>query len=104
MKLRSILFILFLLGSGDVIAQAPLKFNYQAVIRDGIGNVLPNQNIGLQISIRQYDAIGAIVYTERHNGFTTNIGLLNVAIGNGIVTVGDFSVVDWSAGPYFIEM
>jgi hypothetical protein len=96
--------LLLLMVAGIVNAQAPSKFNYQAVARDGSGIFLPNQAVRLQISIRQGSASGTIVYTESHAVTTTNIGLINVAIGTGVVSSGSFGAINWGAGPYFIEM
>ena len=51
-----ILFLLFstsLLLSYNIYAQAPESMNYQAVIRDGSGNVLASQTVGLRIKILQ---------------------------------------------------
>ena len=59
-------------------AQAPQKFNYQGVARDNSGNVLPNQNIGLRLSIRQGTPTGTIVYRETHSASTNQIGLFDI--------------------------
>jgi hypothetical protein len=105
MKTKNILFMaLFLLVAGFVQAQAPKRFNYQAVARDNSGNHLANQSVGIQISIRQGTATGTVVYTERHTQTTSNIGLINLSIGGGTVTAGDINTINWAAGPYFVEI
>ncbi len=98
------IFLLLLMVAGIANAQAPGKFNYQAVARDGSGSFLPNQAVRLQVSIRQGSVSGSIVYTESHAVTTTNIGLINVAIGTGVVSSGSFGAINWGAGPYYIEM
>lgn len=105
MKLRHfILASIFTIGASLGNAQAPQEFNYQAVVRDGSGNVLPSQAVGLEISIRQTTPGGTIVYTETHSTSTSNIGLVNVPIGGGTPTSGTFAAIDWAAGPYFVEI
>ena len=105
MKLNRILFIIILwIGAATLFAQAPQKFNYQAVARDAGGNVLANQAVGIQISLRQTTPTGTIVYTETHAPTTSAIGLMNLQIGGGTVTAGNFATIDWAAGPYFVEI
>lgn len=94
---------MLLLGAAAM-AQAPQKFNYQTVVRDNAGNVLGGQAVGLQITIRQGSASGMIVYRETHAVTTTSIGLANLSLGGGTVVTGTFNTIDWSAGPYFVEM
>lgn len=86
------------------IAQAPQGFNYQAVIRDNAGVVLSNTTIGLKISIRQTTATGTVVYAETFTPTTSTLGMVNVVIGEGAATTGTFSTIDWSVGPYFVEV
>lgn len=83
-------------------AQAPNSFKYQAVIRDASGVILNNQNVGLQFTIQQGMPGGTAVYTETFAPTTNDYGLVNAEIGTG-TTTDDFSTIDWSAGPYFIE-
>jgi hypothetical protein len=42
------------------------------------------------------------VYTETFSPTSNAYGLVNIEIGSGNTT-DDFSTIDWSAGPYFIE-
>ncbi|HEY0029244.1 MAG TPA: hypothetical protein VGC65_00685 [Bacteroidia bacterium] len=85
-------------------AQAPQGFNYQAVARNASGIAIVSQPIGLQISLRQNTALGTIVYTETHSVISNNVGILNLVVGMGTPVTGTFSAIDWSAGPYFIEV
>ena len=45
-------------------AQSPESMNYQAVVRDGSGNVLASQAVSLRIKILQGSASGTAVYVE----------------------------------------
>lgn len=85
-------------------AQAPQGFNYQAVARNNSGVAVTNQSIGLKINLRQGTANGTITYSETHTSTSNNIGLINLVVGGGTVVSGTFSAIDWSAGPYFIEI
>jgi len=87
----------------SVLAQAPQGFKYQAVIRDAAGNILNNQAVGMQMTIQQGSIGGTTIYQETFSGTTNAYGLMNLEIGSGIVISGDFTTIDWSNGPYFIE-
>jgi len=92
--------ILFALAS---FSQSPNSFKYQTVVRDFSGNVMANQNVSFQISILQGSASGSSVYTETHSITTNDFGLVNINIGEGS-TSDDFYSIDWSLGPYFIQI
>ncbi len=99
------LLTLFLLAAfTGVQAQAPQGFNYQAVARDAGGVAITNKSIGVQVQLLRGSATGASVYTETHAVTSNNLGLLNLVVGNGTVVAGSFSGIDWSNGPYFIEI
>lgn len=76
--------------------QAPEGFKYQAVIRDASNLILNNQAVGMQLTILQS---GTAVYTETFSQSTNAYGLLNLEIGTG-TTMDDFTIIDWSNGPF----
>jgi hypothetical protein len=84
-------------------AQAPEQFNYQAVLRDAGNLVLNNQAVGMQMTILQGSPTGTAVYQETFTTTTNTYGLINLQIGSGTVVSGDFALIDWSNGPYFVE-
>jgi trimeric autotransporter adhesin len=104
------LFILFLALSPAPLAlcQVPQGFNYQAIARDGTGNILPNQALPVRISIMS-DSIGTIVFwKELHASISSNsFGLITLSVGRGErqtgSTVSTFSAIDWSVTPIFIK-
>jgi uncharacterized protein (TIGR02145 family) len=100
-KLNAILFIVFLTAS--LFAQAPQKISYQAVIRNINNQLLPNQVVGMRISILQGSITGTTVYVETQTPTTNANGLVSIEIGTGTIVTGTFSLIDWSAGPYFIK-
>jgi len=104
MKLRPLLLCLVLALFGTLtFAQSPEAFKYQAIVRDGSGIILADQAVGMQMTILQGSSGGTIVYQETFSPTSNSYGLVNLEIGNGTVVSGDFSTIDWSAGPYFIE-
>jgi hypothetical protein len=84
-------------------AQAPEKMSYQAVIRDGGGNLVANQGIGMQISILKSTASGTAVYVETHTPTSNINGLVTLEIGAGSNPSGVFADIDWSNDTYFIK-
>lgn len=84
-------------------AQSPEAFKYQSVVRDASLNILPNQAVGMQLTILQGSTTGTAVYQETFAPTTNAYGLVNLEIGTGTVINGTFSAIDWSAGPYFFE-
>ena len=83
--------------------QAPEGFKYQAVVRDAGNTILNNQAVGMRMTIQQGSIGGTTVYQETFAPTTNAYGLVNLEIGSGTVVSGDFTTIDWSAGPYFIE-
>jgi len=84
-------------------AQTPESFKYQAVVRDGSGDVLDDQPVGVQISILQGSTSGTVVYSETFTPTTNQYGLINLNIGEG-TTSDIFSNINWINGPYFIKL
>ena len=84
-------------------AQSPEKMSYQAVLRDANGVILKNQNVNIQFTVNQTSESGTIVYQEYHTPTTNTNGLVSIYIGTGTVSSGNFSTVDWSSGPYFLQ-
>ncbi|MDB2656891.1 DUF1566 domain-containing protein [Crocinitomicaceae bacterium] len=83
--------------------QAPEGFKYQAVVRGAGNTILNNQAVGMRMTIQQGSIGGTTVYQETYAPTTNAYGLVNLEIGSGTVVSGDFTTIDWSAGPYFIE-
>ena len=82
--------------------QAPEGLKYKAVVRDAGNLILNNQGVGMRLTIQQGSIGGTTVYQETFAPTTNGYGLVNLEIGTG-TTTDDFSTIDWSAGPYFIE-
>lgn len=101
--IRTYLALLFFLFSGLANAQVPQLMSYQAVVRDTAQALLQNAPVGFRFSILQGSANGHAVYTETQSTNTNAQGLATVQIGTGTAVSGQFTAIDWSAGPYFIK-
>ena len=82
------------------IAQTATMFNYQAVIRDNLGNPVVNEPTDILISILQEDVDGFEVFSELHEIETNAYGMVNLQIGS----IEDLSLIDWSSDIYFIQV
>ena len=103
-KLTAALLLVLNFGLSTINAQTPQSFKYQAVVRDGAGNVLANQMVGFQLSILQTSETGTAVYTETFNKTTNFYGLVNLNIGEGTPVSGNFSTINWGADAYFLKV
>ena len=99
----SLLLTAFLM-SLSLLAQSPMGINYQTVIRDGDGNILPDTELTLQMSIRSDAPDGEVVYQETHAVTTNAFGLVNLVIGNGTPQTGIFDGIDWGSGDKYLEI
>jgi hypothetical protein len=95
--------LMAMLITATLYAQAPEKMTYQAVVRNSNNELMSNSNIGMQISILQGSPTGTAMFVERQFPTTNANGLVSLEIGTGTLVSGDFSAIDWSAGPYFIK-
>lgn len=84
-------------------AQAPEKMSYQAIMRNGSGQLLINQSIAIKVSVLQGSPAGTLVYSERLTGNTNANGLISMEIGTGTVLSGTFSTIDWPTGNYYLK-
>ena len=103
MKKRVALFVLFLpafLGIYQVsFSQAPQKFTYQAVARNG-NTLLADHVVDVKLSLLQGSETGSIAWEETHTGISTNAyGLFTLQAGS--LTAID---IDWDNGPYFLKV
>ena len=74
--------------------EAQNSFSYQAVIRTAKGELVSNQEVGMQFSLI-YD--NQVVYSETHKVKTSQYGNVQVKVGEGQKVSGDFAKVPWSS-------
>jgi len=105
--MKKLIFSIALLFFGvAVLAQSPNLMSYQAIIRNASNQLIVNAPIGVRVSVLQGSATGTVVFRETYNpNPTTNSnGLLGLNIGSGLSIIGSFAQVNWSQGPYFVQV
>ena len=90
--------LFFLIPLVSLFAQAPPKFNYQAVARDGSGVFIANKTVGVKVEI--LNGSNAVVYTETQTATTNTYGLFTLQIGGG----PGFSAISWNLGAFNIRI
>ena len=85
----------------------PQGFNYQAIARDGSGNILANLALPVIIDIQTSLTGGTLIYEESFPSITSNnFGLISLVVGTGTRTGGSaasFSAIDWKAQTLFLK-
>lgn len=84
-------------------AQAPQKFNYQAIARNTSGVEIASQNIALKLSILDGAPNGTVVYAETHTILTNPYGLFTLQVGAGTLISGNFATIAWGSGSKYIK-
>ena len=87
-------------------AQSPKSFNYQIVLTDNANKPIKNQAVSFRAAIIREDQNGQkfSVYSEEYNGiFTSELGQLNLSIGNGQNQNGSIQNINWSDGKYYLR-
>ena len=102
-NLATILIALSCLLQGNLYAQCPNSFNYQAVIRDASGNILADQPVSIRMSINKESADGTLIYQESHSTTTNDFGLVTLIIGSGTPSSGDMNNVEWGDDIFFLK-
>ncbi|MCR4029982.1 MULTISPECIES: hypothetical protein [Flavobacterium] len=102
--MRKITLTFLLLSSFTILlAQAPQKMSYQAVVRKADSTLLVNSVIGIRISILIGSETGKPSYEETQTTTTNTNGLATIEIGGGTAINGRFSDIDWGAGSHFVK-
>ena len=84
-------------------AQAPQKMSFQIVVRDSVGALVTNANVGFRISILKDSINGSTSYAETQNISTNSNGLASIEIGGGTAIIGNFANIGWGTGLHFIK-
>ncbi|MBQ4376879.1 MAG: hypothetical protein II793_04200, partial [Bacteroidales bacterium] len=89
---------------GTVMAQAPQRVSYQAVVRHANNRLAAGETMDVRISILQGSAEGQAVYVESRQVTTNANGLFTIVVGNGDNLSGhEFADINWAEGPYFLK-
>jgi hypothetical protein len=85
-------------------AQVPQAFSYQTIAFNSTGAPIANGNVALRISILDNSATGTVLYTETQNKTTNSKGLVNLNIGQGTPTTGNFGAINWGTNTKFVKV
>ena len=92
------------IASIGLFAQSPDLINYQAVARDGSGNILDNENMDVRIGVYSGAGAATLEYEEEHNVTTNAYGLFSLQIGAGTPTSGTLAGVDWASDEHHLKV
>jgi hypothetical protein len=104
MKKSVLLFLILLMFTAGGFTQSPGSFKYQAVARDAAGAILANKSVSFRISLRLGIPTGSVLFSETHTATTNAFGLVNLEIGKGTAETGTLLGLDWSTGPWFVQV
>src|SRR4030095_8364660 len=104
--MKKLLLHLLIFFSAFAYGQAPNQMNDQGICRNYVGNVLPNKNITVRLSVHDGAAGGPVIYREVRSVTTSNFGMFNIAIGSaGASSVtGTMATINWSTGSKFLQV
>lgn len=102
-KLR-LIFTLILSFPLLLMSQVPQGINYQAVARDGSGNLLANTNLTVRLGVYSGPGAAVKVYEETHATSTNTYGLFTVVIGDGTATSGTFPAINWKGDIHSLKV
>ena len=86
-----------------LLALAQSGVNYQAVVRDGSGNIIVNSQVTVNFKIRA-GSTDTFAFEENHTPTTNNFGLINVVIGQGTNVRGVFADIKWGDTTHFLDI
>lgn len=87
-----------------VSAQVPQAFSYQTIAFNAAGAPVANGNVSFRISILDNSATGTVLYTETQTKTTNSKGLVNLNIGQGTATTGNFGGINWATNTKFVKV
>ena len=94
--MKLLLFSLFSIFIVFTFGQVPQGMNYQAVVRNATGQIVPISHVNFRFSILANTINGSVVYSETDSTTTDQFGQAIIQIGTGIVQSGSFATIDWS--------
>jgi uncharacterized protein (TIGR02145 family) len=101
---RFTLFYFLVLLSSFLFSQSPQGIPYQAVMRNADGSVMASSAVSLTFMIHDGTANGNVVYQESHALTSNAQGLVSCVVGNGVVSEGNFSSINWGNGAKFLQV
>lgn len=93
--------LIVLVGLSATLNLSAQAFKMQILLRNDQGNILENQQTTTTVSI--YDTDDNLKYSEVHNIASNPFGVIETAVGNGLVISGSIGSIDWSQ-PHYISL
>ncbi len=90
--------------TSSLLAQSPQGIPYQAVMRNADGSVMANSAVSLTFMIHDGTADGTVVYQESHSLTSNAQGLVSCVVGNGVVSQGSISNINWGNGAKYLHV
>lgn len=97
MKLRYLIQFVLVMLSTQLFSQVPQSFQYQAVMRDANGDPLLNTVVSLRFTLESNDG-SQVFYQETHDAVTNALGGVNLVVGGGVASQGNFETINWKTG------
>jgi len=101
---KILFFLVAVVITANLFAQAPDRFSYQAVVRSSSGLAMPNQLVNFRISILQGSASGTVVYSETKQLTTSAGGLADFSVGSGSIVSGTMASINWGGNTHFLKL
>jgi len=101
----SLTLLFFILIAFTIEGQVPQGFNYQAVVRDAMGNLVVNKDMQVKIAILSdttgfyASGTGTYIWEELHNVKTNAFGMITLVIGSPQSTKVQGTAASFSAIP-----
>jgi hypothetical protein len=102
MKNLLILFVFSFLSS-VAFTQIASNMPYEVTLKNALGEVVPNQNVGIQLTVLQGTSDGTVLFQETHFVTTDASGKVTLSIGDGTILNGTFDAIDWADAQIFIK-
>lgn len=109
MKTKLLLSLLLSFSFSFLSSQVPQGFNYMAIARDAIGNILPSANLEVRIAIMSSMEPRIVVWEEKHDVITNATGLFQLIIGDPLAepvpggSANSFAEIDWTKQPLYVR-
>jgi len=86
------------------LAQSPQGFNYQAVARDGNGDLIASKSLQVRVTIYSGSSGSSMEYQETHGVATNANGLFSFVVGEGSPTNGQFDQMAWGDKAHHLQI
>jgi hypothetical protein len=96
--------VAFLSFFADASAQVPQGLSYQAVVRDNSGQPVSNRSVRYRIGVILDSMNATSVYTETHQVTSNSQGVVNLVIGGGTSSSGNYATIPWNRGKAFVKL